>query len=265
MLRFLYPLLVVFPLLAGGGYAQSRIPIATEGLHTLLWLPDGRLLLGHHQGVAVSRDGGRTWRDLFRRPDTEVLALAFDGNRIFVAGHGVYGVLKADGSFVPLTPRGLPSLELDAYAVDPNRPRRHYAWVRDHGLFASEDGGRSWGRIAARGLPPPELGEKQMVHALYLDATGRIFLVGMGIGARWATDLNWGFQPLATPTQDLTGLLADPGGNLWIGTLQGVWRWSRKGWTRVAPGAVIALTARSTRPFQVAWIDVRRRLDLAHP
>ncbi|BCZ90020.1 hypothetical protein [Thermus thermophilus] len=76
--------------LALGALAQVPVgQVATRDVHALLWLPDGRLLLGHHDGLQVSEDEGRIWQDLVRKTGFDAMALVLEGDRLLAAGHWV--------------------------------------------------------------------------------------------------------------------------------------------------------------------------------
>ena len=80
----------------------------------------GRLLLGHHDGLLSSADGGRSWRQLGVSGDA--LALADDPAQplvIYAAGHGVF-VKSGDGgeTWAPVQ-HDLPGTDIHALAADP--------------------------------------------------------------------------------------------------------------------------------------------------
>lgn len=68
--------------------------------------------------------------------------LAWDGRRLLVAGHWILAESQGLKRFRHLKPRGLPALDLHAYAVDPKRLQVHDTLEATHGYFQSQDGGK---------------------------------------------------------------------------------------------------------------------------
>jgi len=237
----------------------SLMPAGGRGIHSLLWLPDGRILLGHHDGIRISADGGRNWRDLYQKSDFEALSLVFDGTRVLVAGHGVLAEWRGEGSFRPLQPKGLPS-DLEAYALNPKNPQQHFAWDMQQGLFQSLDGGQSWRKLPAQGLPPPDPSGKTMVHALAMGSGGELYLTGMGVGLWVSRDNGNRFTPSSSPETELTTLRVGADGSLWAGGTSGLWRKVGSAWLLQAKDTVLALALNPRNPANVLWADIRWQL-----
>ena len=69
-------LLATLTLSAASAHGNEGKPVGqlrARDAHALLWLPDGRLLFGHHDGVQVSPDQGSTWKKLFDKPDFDAI------------------------------------------------------------------------------------------------------------------------------------------------------------------------------------------------
>jgi len=129
--------------LRGGSGSLPRAP----DYHSLLVSPaDTRdVLLGTHDGLFRSRDGGRTWTKYsLGGKDAMNLAQA-EGDTVWAAGHNVLA-RSADGGITwrDVRPRGLPHLDLHGFAVDPRSPLTLYAAVAGEGLYRSRDGGASF-------------------------------------------------------------------------------------------------------------------------
>lgn len=108
-----------------------------------------RILLGTHDGVYESSNGGQTWqRTTFGRADAMNLHSAADST-VWASGHGVLS-LSVDGgeTWKAVVPRGLPSLDIHAFAADPIDSRNLYAAVAGRGLYRSKDGGVSFTRVS---------------------------------------------------------------------------------------------------------------------
>jgi photosystem II stability/assembly factor-like uncharacterized protein len=66
-----------------------------------------------------------------------------------VAGHYVFKTSTDGGtSWTDLHPRGLPTLDIHGFAVDPRRASTLYAAVAGQGLYRSRDSGRSFSPIS---------------------------------------------------------------------------------------------------------------------
>ena len=105
------------------------------------------------QGLFVSDDEGRTWRELADAPYTQVLATR--GRRVYSGGDGFHVSTDGGESWRPAT-RGLPVRlahfpDVRALAVAPSAPRTLYAGAIDQGVYVSRDGAGSW---LSTGLSP---------------------------------------------------------------------------------------------------------------
>ncbi len=131
---------------AGSAAAVAALP-NTSDYHSLLVAPTApdQLVLGTHQGLFRSTDGGRSWAqaELVNR-DAMNLARA-SGKTVWAAGHGVLARSSDGGSsWQDVQPRGLPpTLDVHGFDVDPGSGRL-WAAVANEGLSSSEDGGESF-------------------------------------------------------------------------------------------------------------------------
>jgi photosystem II stability/assembly factor-like uncharacterized protein len=123
----------------------------TSDYHSLLVAPSNpaRLLLGTHQGLFGSDDGGRTWRRAgLSGHDAMNLARPSRGT-IWVAGHHVLAKSTDGGAtWVDVRPEGLPSLDVHGFAADVGHPGRLYAAVAGEGLYRSRNNGRSFSLVS---------------------------------------------------------------------------------------------------------------------
>lgn len=111
-------------------------------LHSLAADPgSGRLYVGGHQGVAVSTDGGGTWRQVPSLEGADAMGWAFTEDRVLVGGHpGLY--VSDDGSRTfEQSNEGLPATDIHALGAGEGVI---YAASPAAGVFASTDGGASW-------------------------------------------------------------------------------------------------------------------------
>jgi photosystem II stability/assembly factor-like uncharacterized protein len=213
-----------------GERATAGLP-NTPDYHSLAVSPTNpsRILLGTHQGLFGSSDGGKTWA-FETLSGQDAMNLARTGAQtLWSAGHNVF-VKSTDGgrTWINVSPNGLPSLDLHGFAVDPSDPNRLYAAVAGQGLFRSDNGGRSFGPVSS------EVGGGVM--ALAVTPSGRILagdmqrglLVSGNGGKTWREALNARLMGLALnpgdPKRILAAgpgiLLSTDGGRTWRQRLQ---------------------------------------------
>lgn len=141
----------------GPAPALPPVPQPVEGLPTvrdyhalLVGQEDSdRVLLGAHDGVYESLDGGVTWQKttLVGR-DAMSLEWGLDST-VWVAGHEVLSVSSdGGGTWTAVRPRGLPSLDVHAFTIDAADRRNMYAAVAGEGLYRSTDGGATFARVS---------------------------------------------------------------------------------------------------------------------
>lgn len=123
----------------------------TSDYHSLLVNPasSAELVLGTHQGLYVSSDGGRHWRFDDLAGNDAMNLVRPPGDTIWLAGHEVFKK-STDGGvrWRDVRPSGLPSLDIHGFAVDPRDPAKLYAAVAGQGLYRSTDAGRSFTAVS---------------------------------------------------------------------------------------------------------------------
>ncbi len=132
--------------------AEGGLPAASD-YHSLLVDqedPNG-LLLGTHDGLYRSTDGGSTWSfDDLAGQDAMSLARP-TSSTVWAAGHDVLA-RSADGgsTWSDVSPAGLPGLDVHGFAVDPGNPKRAFAAIAGAGLFRSTDDGETFQQVSAK-------------------------------------------------------------------------------------------------------------------
>ena len=195
------------------------------------------------RGIFRSTDGGRTWTNVVFVDDTSgcpSIAAAPDAPRVLFAtlypGSGVRGASPAR----PVSPGEPPP----APGAQPFRP--------EAALFKSIDGGATWTRLAAKGLPSPPVGRQAL--AVVAKSGGRVVLAGLQDGLYRSEDggETWtraNRDPRITPV----GVIADPANpDLVYVTQTALYRSTDGGRTF---GAFAG--APSGDDFQLLWIDPR--------
>ncbi|MBI3971093.1 MAG: hypothetical protein HY332_07360 [Chloroflexi bacterium] len=204
----------------------AQLPSEARHYHTLAFLPggssgagtsvrpaspagSGAVLLGHHEGMIASGDGGRTWGAAGVTGD--VMGLAVHPARpqlVYAAGHDV--LLKSGDGGRTWAPLGhdLPGTDVHALAIDPAEPDRLYAIVIGHGIFEGRDEGTRWTLVGtAPGTPSGLAVWTGGQRAFYLATADQGVLVSAD-GKAW-TNAN-GFVNGALPTRQIRALVYDP-------------------------------------------------------
>lgn len=176
----------------------------TSDYHSLLVAPAdaNALLLGTHQGLFRSLDGGLTWKAAsLANSDAMNLAQPSAGT-IWAAGHQVLS-RSLDGGAIweEVRPSGLPSLDVHGFAVDPRDPSRLLAAIAGEGLFRSTDGGESF-TLLSRQVGPG-------VMALAILPSGRVLAGDMATSTLVASsDAGTTWKPLVQAS--VMGLAVNP-------------------------------------------------------
>jgi len=171
---------------AGGGTTTNG-PVVGGDLHALAALGGGVFVSGHG-GAGVSSDGGRTWRQLPTLDDKDGMGWAMSGSQTLVGGHG--GLYRSsDGiAFDPV--EGLPVSDIHGLGA---AGRTVYIASPQGGVFASDDGGRTW---QARGQAGSSI-----MGSILVDAADprRLIAPDMSSGVVASTDGGTTWRPLGGP------------------------------------------------------------------
>lgn len=128
---------------AGDDATPPGQPFVGGDLHSLVADPasPSRLYVGGHEGVAVSTDGGRSWRQIESLAGADAMGWAFDDQTVLVGGHPGLFVSDDGGQTFRQDNEGLPATDVHALGSGPGVI---YAASPQLGVFASLDGGASW-------------------------------------------------------------------------------------------------------------------------
>jgi photosystem II stability/assembly factor-like uncharacterized protein len=158
-----------------GVTAASQVPFA-PWYWTMVVAPDDPnvIVLGTNNGLYRSADGAKTWQPTGPR-GVNSTSLVVSGRDMYLggvpgpnpivrnatgrtapSGRGVLAVSRDDGkTWLVLHPRGLPSVTIQALAVDPANSANLYALLNTGQLFRSSDGAKSFTVVSRRiGAPP---------------------------------------------------------------------------------------------------------------
>lgn len=245
----------------GSGNGELSV-LKTPDYHSMAISPaDPNLVLyGHHGGVLLSRDGGRSWEATNLEGETDdAMGMGFAdarGEVVLAAGHDTFFRSTDGGRTWERVQPDLPRTDVHGLAATPGEPGRILAFVVGSGLYRSDDGGDSWTR-AATDLP---------VDILNVSAgpDDVVYAVSMGAGILKSTDGGMTFAPLdplpslvasvATSASDGDVVYAGGAGALYRST-DGGSSWER----RAIPGGgqVMIVTVNPADPMDVMLLVIR--------
>jgi hypothetical protein len=137
--------LVAFVLLGesgneGGG--SGGAPYVGGDLHSLVADPaTDRLYVGGHEGVAVSTNGGASWRQVESLSGADAMGWAFAGDQVLVGGHPGLFISGDGGRTFEMRNEGLPATDVHALGAGEGVI---YGASPAAGVFASTDDGKTW-------------------------------------------------------------------------------------------------------------------------
>ena len=128
---------------ADTGPSSPGRPFVGGDLHSLVVAPAAtfRLYVGGHEGVGVSADGGRTWRQIESLDGADAMGWAFTDEGVLVGGHPGLFVSDDGGRTFRQDNEGLPATDIHALGSGAGVI---FAASPQLGVFASTDGGTSW-------------------------------------------------------------------------------------------------------------------------
>lgn len=123
-------------------------------IHALISNPqDNSLLMGTHDGLFKSVDGGKTFQKVDVKGEVnaiDFMNFAYDQNNkiIYAGGHDLGVVKSSDGGVTwTKTDSGIAGTDIHALAINPLDTNRLYAFSVSNGVYGTKDGAKSWYRI----------------------------------------------------------------------------------------------------------------------
>jgi len=118
-------------------------PFVGRDLHSLVIDPadSSRVFVGGHDGVAVSTNAGRTWKEVESLSGADAMGWAFSGDRILVGGHRGLYVSEDGGRSFEQRNDGLPATDIHSLGAGSDLI---FAASPGAGILVSTDGGVSW-------------------------------------------------------------------------------------------------------------------------
>lgn len=125
---------------SGTSAGSGSAPVVGGDLHTVTVIGN-RLFVGGHAAVAVSRDGGKQWKDVSSLQGADAMGWAQTPDAVLVGGHpGLFRSTDGGATFTKVTGAGAVA---DAHALG-GSGKTLYVGSPESGLIASTDGGRTW-------------------------------------------------------------------------------------------------------------------------
>lgn len=130
----------------GGGDNTSGTGIDSDpfvggDLHSIVAMPDGRIYVGGHDGVAVTHDSGRSWSQIDTLAHADAMGWGEDAGALFVSGHPGLNRSTDGGRTFRRTNEGLPDTDVHSFGAGHGVL---YAAGPNIGVAASTDGGDTW-------------------------------------------------------------------------------------------------------------------------
>lgn len=123
-------------------------------VHALISNPqDNSLLMGTHEGLFKSIDGGKTFQKVDVKGEVnamDFMNFVYDKNTktIYAGGHDLGVVKSSDGGMTwSKTDSGITGTDIHALSINPLDTNRLYAFSVGNGVFGTKDGAKSWNRI----------------------------------------------------------------------------------------------------------------------
>jgi photosystem II stability/assembly factor-like uncharacterized protein len=168
-------------------------PYVGGDLHSLAVDPKDpdRVVVGGHEGGAVSEDGGRMWRPAYGLEGADAMGWVInpdDPQEMYAGGHAGFYRSEDGGKSFDQDNSGLPGTDVHGLGMDPRNPDVLYAYVVDHGTYRSSDAGESWEPVSSEaGVMGPILVDPRNSDTLYVSSMQGGFRKSTDGGETWRT------------------------------------------------------------------------------
>ena len=175
--------------------------------------PEGEVVAGaENGGISISTDHGRTW-SIAGLQGKSVLSIICDSAGHVLAGTAK-GIMSAPQGKNPWDTMGLENEEI--FSLMMLSEGTILAGTHFHGIYRSDDNGRSWIQAGLAG---------SFIRSLSKDRVGRILAGVAGGGVFRSTNDGHTWSPLGLESKDVWAVVTDSVGTLYVGTYQtGVFR-----------------------------------------
>jgi photosystem II stability/assembly factor-like uncharacterized protein len=129
--------------------ATNERPYVGGHLHSMAVDPTDpeKVVVGGHDGGAVSTDGGKSWRQASGLEGADPMGWVIDPNdpqKMYVGGHPGFYRSEDGGKSFSQDNSDLPGTDVHSLGMDLQDPEILYAYIVDHGIYRSPDAGESW-------------------------------------------------------------------------------------------------------------------------
>jgi photosystem II stability/assembly factor-like uncharacterized protein len=185
---------IVLSMNPGGQQTGStERPYVGRDLHSLAVDPTDpeKVVVGGHDGGAVSTDGGKTWRQASGLEGADPMGWVIDPNdpsKMYVGGHPGFYYSEDGGKSFSQDNSGLPGTDVHGLGMDPQNPDTLYAYIVDEGTYRSPDAGESWELVSSEaGVMGPILVDPRDSDTLYVSSMKGGFRKSTDGGEGWET------------------------------------------------------------------------------
>ena len=163
-------------LIAGGpsGTAAVERPVVGGDLHAMAVDPKNpdRVMVGGHEGAAISEDGGKTWDQISDLEGADPMGWVVDPTdpkKMYAGGHPGFYRSEDGGETWSQDNSGLPATDVHGLGMDPQDPDTLYASIMGAGLYRTTEAGGRWELVNADvGVMGPILVDPRDSEALYV-------------------------------------------------------------------------------------------------
>jgi photosystem II stability/assembly factor-like uncharacterized protein len=179
--------------LGGPQSGSSDRPYVGGDLHSLAVDPTdpAKVVVGGHDGGAISSDGGETWRQASGLEGADPMGWVIDPqnpSEMYVGGHPGFYHSEDGGKSFSQDNSGLPGNDVHGLGMDPQNPDTLYAYIVDEGIYRSPDAGESWEPVSSEaGIMGPILVDPRDSDTLYIFSMEGGFRKSTDGGETWQT------------------------------------------------------------------------------
>jgi photosystem II stability/assembly factor-like uncharacterized protein len=172
---------------------STERPYVGGDLHSLAVDPTDpeKVVVGGHDGGAISRDGGKTWRQASGLEGADPMGWVIspqDPQQMYVGGHPGFYRSENGGKSFSQDNSGLPGTDVHGLGMDPQNPDILYAYIVNYGIYRSSDAGESWEPVSDEaGVMGPILIDPRNSDTLYVSSMQGGFRKSTDGGESWET------------------------------------------------------------------------------
>jgi photosystem II stability/assembly factor-like uncharacterized protein len=248
------------------GQAKPISQLNTADFHSLAFshTEPSTVFFGHHNGLLISRDGGKTWQPTaLQSADAMALAVPSSNPQImYAAGHGVFVKSTDAGQSWQGVKTNLPSSDIHGFAADPQNAELVYAHAVGFGVFSSQDGGTTWQPLWSEG--------PASIMNLSVGNNETLYAAAGSEGLWQSRDSGQSWQKAQTPDAGAIAISYEPSRQRLFATLfgdsPGLYASDDAGssWILILPGVYLAFAASPQNPDELLLVDGRGSVYASH-